>query len=391
MIRSNRYIFLQAMFFGMTVVFVIVSSVSASQNMPFADVGSIATPIRSEGAMTPSPTGDRLPELGFSIPYTLEGLITVNPEGVTLHTSDMRVFFLMMSADQAKPFAGRTVYVEGLAKQSDQLGQLKIKKITVISPNEQQKIVAPFKAHQAPPSLVSRNEDTFVIRNVRWDWEMGSASQPLAIWETATIKPDLVENIYFVKKPFPPEWIAAHAFLIFTFKPGGLVDSRDRSSNALVLSVEAYQRTDQNFDLKAGLKKTFAVSWILATWQNYLDQSCKYDKEKMIPYRSTLSEPQKAAMVREALEQATVNRAGEFYHTVLNNCTNNLVVLFNHVLPKDKQIRMWLLPSFIYNFRATMPVLVPNMLIKNGLLEKALPEINRANFVTDIEAWRKKL
>lgn len=317
--------------------------------------------------------------------------MTINSEGVTLHTADMRVFVLMMSADQAKSFAGQTVFVEGLAKQSDQLSQLKVKKITVVSPNEQLGIVAPFKGHQAPPSLVSRSKEAIVVRNVRWDWEKGADPQPLPVWETATIKPDLVENIYFVKKPFPPEWIAAHSFLVFTFKPGGMVDSHGRSSNGLVLSIEAYQRTDQSFDLKAGLKKTFAISWIVATWQNYLEQSCKYDKEKIISYRSTLSESQKVAMVREALEQATVNRSGEFYHTILNNCTNNLVVLFNRVLPKDRQIRMWLLPSFIYNFRATMPVMVPNMLIKKGLLEKALPEINKTNFVTDIEAWRKNL
>ena len=52
---------------------------------------------------------------------------------------------------------------------------------------------------------------------------------------------------------------------------------------------------------------------------------------------------------------------------------------------------MWTLPSLIYNIRATMPVMVPTMLIKGGVLEKALPEINSSNVVSDIEEWRESL
>lgn len=367
-----------------------------AQSTPFGDTGVTSAPSRSAGASTATKPGFKLPkikwpEFGFSVPYTLEGIVTVQEDVVTLHTSDGRVFILMISAGRAEPFVGKTVRVEGMAKQADQLSRLKVKKIAAVDSTTKPVDAAPFKVHQTPPSLVSQDADSFVIRNVRWEWQQASDSKLLPVWETVTINPDLVENVYFVKKPFPPEWIAAHSFLAFTFRPGGMVDSKGRSANALVLTIEAYQRTDQNYDLKAGLKKTFAVSWILTTWKNYLEQSCKYGKEKLILYPTTFTDSQKADLVRETLEQATVDRSGEFYHTVLNNCTNNLIVLFNHVLPKEKQIKMWWVPSFIYNIRATMPVMVPKMLIKKGILEKELPEVNSGNQVADIETWRDSL
>ena len=34
----------------------------------------------------------------------------------------------------------------------------------------------------------------------------------------------------------------------------------------------------------------------------------------------------------------------------------------------------------VNNFKATMPVLVPNMLIKKGLADPALPEVNPENW-----------
>ena len=86
------------------------------------------------------------------------------------------------------------------------------------------------------------------------------------------------------------------------------------------------------------------------------------------------------ALISETILQATVNRQGEYYNTVTNNCTNNLIVLLNRVLPEVQRVNMWWLPSMVYNMQATTPVVVPKMLMKRGLLCEVLPEVNGSNF-----------
>lgn len=323
---------------------------------------------------------------GFGSQYTLEGILTVHEEAITLTTADGRSFVLLMSGREAARFHDKQVRIEGLVHQADDLTHLSVKKIVLTPSTTVTAAPAPFKQAQTPPSLVRAENDSFVVKNVRWgrDSRVTSDTHKLYRFDVATIRPDKVKEVYFIKKPFPPEWIAAHSLFLFTFEPGGVVNEKGEEANGLVLTIEAYQRIDQSYSLVTGMKKQFGATWILATWQDYLEQSCRYGKEKMIPYRSILTKEQKQKLVRETIALAVVNRSGEYYHTITNNCTNNLVLLYNRVVEKARQVKLWTIPSLIYNFRATMPVLVPGLLIKKKLLEKPLAEINHEN-------WEKNL
>ncbi|HOY66026.1 MAG TPA: DUF4105 domain-containing protein [Candidatus Ozemobacteraceae bacterium] len=323
---------------------------------------------------------------GYGVQYTLDGVLELQEGVVTLHTGDGRVFTLLVNPKKVASWVGRTVRVEGLARQADDLDRWKVKKITPVPPDPDTKIeLPPYKSFQKPPALIGRKGDTFQVANVRWDIAPGGTGkadeEPAYGWRTATIRPDRVKNVYFVKKPFPPEWIAAHSLMVFTFDKGGMVDETGRESSGLVLTIEAYQRTNQKYGLVEGMKRRFGVVWLLTTWDNYLEQSCHYGKGKLHLYPVRLTGDQKKQLAREAIEQAVVNREGEFYHTITNNCTNNLVILLNRVLEPARRIKLWALPSFIYNFRATMPVWVPPMLTKRGLLGPELP-------VVDTTTWK---
>ncbi|MFZ2958426.1 MAG: DUF4105 domain-containing protein [Candidatus Ozemobacteraceae bacterium] len=317
-----------------------------------------------------------------SVPYTLEGCVNIDGGSTLFHTADGRVFKLDMNLDQAKKYDDKYVIVEGIARECDEVSVLKVSKITLHDP----KIPAPklesYKDYQRPTHMVSRNADSIVMDNVRWGFDPKAPGGVKFFWESLTIKPELVEKVFFIKKPFPPEWLAAHCLMAYTFKPGGLVNAKGQSAKALVLSVEAYQRKDQNYSLQAGLKKTFGIVWLLATWDDYSTYACDLENKKLFAYPVKFTHEQKVKLIRETMTQAAVDRQGEFYHTVTNNCTNDLVVLFNKVM--EKKIRMWLIPSLIYNLRATMPTLVPSYLIKKGILEKSLPEINKTNYFGDL-------
>ncbi|NLI79455.1 MAG: DUF4105 domain-containing protein [Candidatus Riflebacteria bacterium] len=319
--------------------------------------------------------------------YRVDGVVTVHPEAVTLSTEDGRLFRLDLAGDAARTWDGKLVRVEGYVAQADELENLAVKSIKALPAPTGQAAPAPaFHIRQRQPHLKAERDGKFTIGNARWGFTVKDNQVTAYNWVDATIDPAKVDQVYFVKKPFKPEWLAAHACMLFTFKPGGFVNAAGQESRGLLLSIEAHLTTDQKYDLFAGLKATFGSIWLLVAWEDYAAEACDPVTRglgKMFLYPFTLSAAQKQELLRVAVRQAVIVRRGEFYHTTRNNCTNNLLVLVNHVIPK--KIKLWTIPSLIYNVRATMPRLVPSYLQKKGLLGKELPEINETNYFVDID------
>ncbi len=301
---------------------------------------------------------------------------------VILRTGDGRIFNLTgIDVTRIRPFDGKNVIVEGSARQADQITDLKVTSINFTPLDQSAVVLPPFKAHQRPAKLISHDTPVYRVQDVRWGYIPGKERNNGNFrFVKATIDTSKVDRAYFVLKPFPPEWIAAHALMLFTFRKGGMVNENGEESVGMFLSIEAYQRTNQNYSLKDGLKNTFGSSWILGTWDDYTTQSCDVQKERLFLYPLKLTQSQIGALAAESILQATVNRQGEYYNTVTNNCTNNLIVLLNRVLPESQRINLWWIPSMVYNMKATMPIAVPKMLMKRGLMAEPLPEVNASNF-----------
>ena len=314
--------------------------------------------------------------------YSLEGLVTVRDAKGKLSTDDGRVFKLdgLPFTEMAK-YDGKTVSIQGSVKQADQLEVLTVKQIQVITPAESKVVKPAFKPRQRAPKLASDRNGVMTVGNVRWSLIPGNypgKGMEEHTFQIAQIRPDLIEKVHLVLKPFPPKWIAAHSLYLFTFRDGGIVTTKGDTSNGLLLSIEAWQTTDQAYSLKGGLKDVFGSCWILCRWEDYMDE-ITYRKEQLVIYPIDISADQRKRLLRETITQACVNRQGEYYHTVTNNCTNNLIVLLNRVLPPERRIDMWWLPSMAYNFEATTPVALPKYLLRKGLLEDRSVEVTPAN------------
>ncbi|MBI4056539.1 MAG: DUF4105 domain-containing protein [Elusimicrobia bacterium] len=317
-----------------------------------------------------------------AVPYTLEGTITVyRHEGIVLlHTTDGRTFSLRKdksSKFDPQDWHGRVVQVEGWAAESDELDEILVAKIKEIDPSAP----VPPTEHvdfQRPAQLVSHVGQRWEVGNVRWGEEKPST------WETVTIDPSLIEKVYFAQKPFAKEKLVAHTFLVFRFKPGGAINNRGEETRSLVLSVEAYMRkSDKKLDLrKAAVKKEYPIVWMLSQWENYLTNACRDKSERLVLYPTAFSKEQSVSLLHEALQQATVNRAGEFYNTRRNNCTNNILILFNHVL--SRPIPLWTIPGTIYNLRATNSTWATVLLRERGIIGESLPEINPTNYTKSL-------
>ncbi len=315
--------------------------------------------------------------------YRVNGMLDIRDRQVVLTTDDCRVFNLDMSLNEARKFDGKLVQIDGVAKDSVQLATLAVKTVRPFENRIEVKDPQPYKNYQKPAQLLKIAEKEIVVKNVRWSRlkEKDAAGETEFAWKTVKLRPELIEGAYFIKKPFPPEWIAAHCLMLFTFKKGGMVDDQGNESRGLVLSIEAYQRKDQNYSLKEGMKKTFGIVWVLTTWEDYAAETCHFDTKKLVVYPIKFSPEQNRKLIVEVVKQASVNRSGEFYHTTRNNCTNNLLVLMSKV--GDIKIRFWTIPSMIYNVRATMPTMVPKYLQGKGLIGNEYPAVTRDNFFAD--------
>lgn len=324
--------------------------------------------------------------LEAQVNYRVTGIPEVIRRGdsiyAILRSGDGRLFNLTnVDMRLVQKYQGKNVAVEGAARQADQVIDIKVKSIEPVPIDKRALVLPPFKKHQTPPKLISKKTPVYKVKDVRWGYipDKVRNNENFRYLKT-TIDSSKVDRAYFVLKPFPPEWIAAHSLLFFTFKPGGMVNEAGEEAIGLFLSIEAYQRTNQSYSLSEGFKNTFGVSWILATYEDYTTQSCEVQKEELYFYPLRLTQSQTNALLAETVLQATANRSGEYYHTVTNNCTNNLIVLINRVLPQKQRINLWWIPSMVYNMRATTPVIVPKMLKKKGLVGDVLPVLNVKNF-----------
>lgn len=311
--------------------------------------------------------------------YRLNGILDIQKQGeITFNCEDGRIFLLKMSNKQAQKYDGELVQIEAYAEDGMNLDELKVTKVR----NYEKRIVqsdAPYDSFRRFSKILDIKGPNYIVKDVRWSTvknkEKGTAEH---LWQTVKINTDLVDKAYLVLKPFPPEWLAAHSFMLFTFKDGGFIDKDGNESVGLVLSIEAHLKTDQNYKLVDGLKNKFGIIWQLSTWENYAGLICSQPDGKLFAHEILLPEHKIKALLKDGLSHSVKNREGEFYHTTRNNCTNNLVLLLNK--QSDKKIKPWTIPSVIYNVRATMPVIVPKRLNKLGIISEVLPEVNSSNF-----------
>jgi len=317
----------------------------------------------------------------WGVTYTLRGVLSVEQSRVLLNTADGRLFQLDLSLRKAGKFSGRTVSVEALARQADDLSILKVESIKEYAPKAGEVVPPPYQPRRRQARMLSDKGGEIVMDNVR-TLRGGRPSTDTFDWTTASLRPELIKNVYFVKKPFAPEVVAAHSFFLFTFERGGLKDAAGNEPAGLTLSIEGRTRVGQNFSPVSGLMNKFGIIWHLATWEDYAGRTVLLEKGHLVPYPVQLSHEQKILLLRESMALAAVDREGEFYNTITNNCTNNMLIILNRVLPESRRIKMWTIPYMVYNVRATLPLSVVKNLQKQGLLGAEFIDINAATLNT---------
>lgn len=316
------------------------------------------------------------PAKNYAVSYVLRGIVTLYGDKAVLNTADGRVFELKMDAERAAEFDDKIVEVSGKVKASDDLDVLKVQDIREYSPDASEITPPPYKSRFRPLKLISETPDTFTLDDVRWT-DPAAPSHDF-LWGAASLRPEMVKKVYFVTKK-AGRIPAGHSLLYFDLSDGGFTDARGLPSKGFFLSVEAYAREGQSYSVFAGFKKTYGIVWMFLTFEEYAIRTASFEEEELHFYPVLVGREDAVRMAREAVRLAAVNREGEYYHSTRNNCTNNLVIVMNRVLPEEKKARMWAIPHLIYNFRATTPMTVPSYLKHKGALGEKEFAIDKDN------------
>ena len=167
--------------------------------------------------------------------------------------------------------------------------------------------------------------DSVTIDNLR-DFEYdtaGQVAQPR--YRSQSYDLNKIENVWFVLAPFEPDNRGpAHSFLSFGFA----------DSQFVAVSVEARKEKDETYSILKGVLKRYEIMYVIGTERDLVRlRVARGDETYLYPIRASKDKVRRVFV--QMLERANkLERDPEFYNTVTNNCTTNILKHANSVATK---------------------------------------------------------
>jgi hypothetical protein len=204
------------------------------------------------------------------------------------------------------------------------------------------------------------------IRNVR-NARFYSYRDCLVDWEDRTYDLRKVQSVDFLMVPFADNRAIAHTMLSFGFEDG----------EYLGVSVEVRLEKGEAYNAAIGLMGQFELMYVLADERDLLPVRPKYRGVDVYLYRTTATPAQARALLIDILKRVNeIYQTPEFYDTLRNNCTTNIVRHINALAPG----------RIPYDYRVLLPGFADSLAYELGLIDRSLPleELRRRARMTDL-------
>jgi uncharacterized protein DUF4105 len=167
--------------------------------------------------------------------------------------------------------------------------------------------------------------DTVRIANVR-DFEYTARNEFKPGYSDRTYDLSKLTSVWYVLTPFNKSWRGpAHSFVSFGFA----------DSQFVAISVEARREPGETYDALTGLFKRFELMYVIGDERDLIGQRAAFDDGRVYLYPIRASPERIRTMFLSMLARANRLRAQpEFYNTLSNNCTSNVVDHVNRVAPR---------------------------------------------------------
>ncbi len=176
---------------------------------------------------------------------------------------------------------------------------------------------------QALVPEVSISGSRITVKNVRnFRWGEGGKT---GVYETRTFDVDAIETAWFVLSPFGLTGAMAHTFASFGFTDGTYVS----------ISVEARREHRERYSPWRGLWRQYEVTYVIADERDMIALRTHARSYETYLYRVEAELPKIRGFFKGMVMKADDFRNHpEFYHSLWNTCTTNLVKHMNEITPR---------------------------------------------------------
>ena len=183
-----------------------------------------------------------------------------------------------------------------------------------------------FVAEHARQAEVVIDGGQVTIRNFR-DFIHHSADSATIRYVERTFDLGDVETVWYVLTPFSDDWRGpAHSFLSF-----GLADS-----SFVAVSVEARRERGEDYSMVGGLLHRYEVHYVIGSELDLIGLRAVHRDPAVLVYPMRATAEAARALLEDMLRRAErLRHAPEFYNTLLNNCTTNILDHVNTIAPGD--------------------------------------------------------
>lgn len=170
-----------------------------------------------------------------------------------------------------------------------------------------------------------------------------------------TIDLNRVEGVDFIVVPFKGATALAHVMISFQIaKPDG---TRDH----LAVSVETRKERDENYNPVKGSTNAYELMYVVADERDVIQYRTNYNNEDVYLYHTVATPEASKALLVDVLTRANqVAVQPEFYDTLVNNCTSNIVHHVNRIKPN----------RIVADYRVLLPGYSDSLAYDEGLIEK---------------------
>lgn len=210
------------------------------------------------------------------------------------------------------------------------------------------------------------NSNLVTIYNIR-NFSYASTTSYVANYYDKVFDLNKIKRAWYVVEPFSGIPGSAHTFLSFEFEDNQFVS----------ISVEIRKEKGESFHPVKGLFNKYELMYVIADEKDVIKLRSNYRKDLVYLYPAkTTKEKTKALFLDMVNRTNSLKNNPEFYNSVTNTCTTNIVRHINAVTPNR-------LPSF--NLQILLPANSDKLAYKYGLLDTDLPfeEARLKYFIND--------
>ena len=192
------------------------------------------------------------------------------------------------------------------------------------------------------------------VRNFGWQSESGFTER----WETRRYDLDRLESVWFLVSPFGALRGPAHTFMSF-----GFADSAG-SVEYVSVSVEVRKEVGESYSPIRGMLREYELIYVVGDERDLVRLRSNVWRDSVYLYRIRTTPEKARALFRAMLERGSgLGTSPEFYHTLRNSCTMNIVNHVNAIAPNR-------VPS---SYKVHLAAFADELAYELGLLDTSRP------------------